>query len=30
MTSYADVVRVLDAIKGAGATPVGLQIDYLD
>lgn len=30
MISYADVVRVLDAIKGAGATPVGLQIDYLD
>jgi biopolymer transport protein ExbD len=27
---YADVVRVLDAIKGAGATPVGLQIDDLD
>jgi biopolymer transport protein ExbD len=30
MISYADVVRVLDAIEGAGATPVGLQIDYLD
>jgi len=30
MISYADVVRVLDAIKGAGATPVGLQIDNLD
>jgi len=30
MIAYADVVRVLDAIKGAGATPVGLQIDYLD
>ena len=27
---YAEVVRVLDAIKGAGATPVGLQIDDLD
>jgi biopolymer transport protein ExbD len=27
---YADVVRVLDAIKGAGATPVGLQIDSWD
>jgi biopolymer transport protein ExbD len=27
---YADVVRVLDAIKGAGASPVGLQIDDLD
>lgn len=30
MISYADVVRVLDAIKGAGATPVGLQIDNLN
>ena len=30
MIAYADVVRVLDAIKGAGATPVGLQIDDLD
>lgn len=27
---YADVMRVLDAIKGAGANPVGLQIDDLD
>lgn len=27
---YADVVRVLDAIKGAGATPVGLQVDDLN
>ena len=27
---YADVVRVLDAIKGAGASPVGLQIDNLN
>lgn len=27
---YADVVRVLDAIKGAGARPVGLQIDDLN
>lgn len=27
---YVDVVRVLDAIKGAGASPVGLQIDDLD
>ena len=26
---YADVMRVLDAIKGAGASPVGLQIDDL-
>jgi biopolymer transport protein ExbD len=23
---YADVIRVLDGIKGAGASPVGLQI----
>ena len=27
---YADVVRVLDGIKGAGAGPVGLQIDDLN
>jgi len=27
---YIDVVRVLDAIKGAGASPVGLQIDDLN
>ena len=27
---YADVVRVLDSLKGAGATPIGLQIDDLD
>ena len=27
---YADVIRVLDAIKGAGASPVGLQIDDLN
>jgi len=27
---YSDVVRVLDAIKGAGASPVGLQIDDLN
>ena len=27
---YAYVMRVLDAIKGAGASPVGLQIDDLD
>ena len=26
---YADVVRVLDGIKGVGASPVGLQIDDL-
>lgn len=27
---YADVVRVLDGIKGAGANPVGLQIEDLN
>ncbi len=27
---YAEVMRVLDSIKGAGATPVGLQIDDLN
>jgi biopolymer transport protein TolR len=27
---YLEVVRVLDGIKGAGAGPVGLQIDALD
>jgi biopolymer transport protein TolR len=27
---YGDVVRVIDAIKGAGAEPIGLQIDFLD
>jgi len=27
---YVDVVRVLDGIKGAGATPIGLQIDDLN
>jgi biopolymer transport protein ExbD len=27
---YADVVRVLDGIKGAGANPVGLQINDLN
>jgi biopolymer transport protein ExbD len=27
---YADVIRVLDGIKGAGANPVGLQIDGLN
>jgi biopolymer transport protein ExbD len=26
---YGDVVKVIDAIKGAGAKPVGLQIDDL-
>jgi biopolymer transport protein ExbD len=27
---YGEVVRVLDGIRGAGASPVGLQIDDLD
>jgi biopolymer transport protein ExbD len=27
---YAEVIRVLDGIKGAGASPVGLQIDDLN
>ena len=27
---YADVVLVLDSIKGVGATPIGLQIDDLN
>lgn len=27
---YSDVVRVLDSLKGTGATPIGLQIDDLD
>jgi len=27
---YGEVARVIDGIKGAGATPIGLQIDDLD
>ena len=27
---YADVIRVLDSLKGAGASPIGLQIDDLN
>ena len=27
---YGEVVRVLDGIRGAGASPVGLQIDDLN
>jgi biopolymer transport protein ExbD len=27
---YGEVVRVIDHVKGAGANPVGLQIDELD
>jgi len=26
---YGDIVAVIDTVKGAGATPIGLQIDYL-
>lgn len=29
-TKYGDVARVIDAVKGAGAQPVGLQVDALD
>jgi biopolymer transport protein ExbD len=27
---YGEVVKVIDAVKGAGANPVGLQLDELD
>lgn len=27
---YREVVRVIDICKGAGADPIGLQIDYLE
>ncbi len=27
---YGDVVKVIDAVKGAGAQPVGLQVDALE
>jgi biopolymer transport protein ExbD len=27
---YGDVVKVIDGIKGAGANPIGLQIDNLN
>lgn len=27
---YGEVVKVIDAIKGAGASPVGLQVDALE
>jgi biopolymer transport protein ExbD len=29
-TSYGDVAKVIDGIKGAGAEPVGLQLDGLN
>lgn len=28
-TSYGDVAKVIDGIKGAGASPIGLQLDGL-
>src|SRR5215213_5711412 len=28
--SYRDVVQLIDDIKGAGAGPIGLQVDYLE
>jgi biopolymer transport protein ExbD len=28
--NYGRVAQVIDAVKGAGATPVGLQVDQLD
>ena len=27
---YGDIVAVIDTVKGAGAQPIGLQIDYLE
>jgi biopolymer transport protein ExbD len=27
---YGDIVKVIDVVKGAGATPIGLQIDFLE
>jgi biopolymer transport protein ExbD len=27
--AYGDIVQVIDVVKGAGAQPIGLQIDYL-
>ncbi len=29
-TPYGDVAKVIDGIKGAGANPIGLQIDNLN
>jgi biopolymer transport protein ExbD len=26
---YSDIVKVIDGLKGAGANPVGLQLDEL-
>lgn len=27
---YGDIVHVIDVIKGAGAEPIGLQVDFLE
>ena len=27
---YGEIVKVIDGIKGAGANPIGLQLDYLN
>jgi hypothetical protein len=27
---YGDIIYVIDALKAAGAQPIGLQIDYLE
>jgi biopolymer transport protein ExbD len=27
---YGDIVQVIDVLKGAGAQPIGLQVDYLE
>jgi len=27
---YGNIVKVIDTVKGAGATPIGLQVDSLD
>lgn len=29
LVKYGEVIKVIDAVKGAGATPIGLQIDDL-
>lgn len=28
--AYGDIVRVIDVVKGAGAEPIGLQVDFLE
>lgn len=28
--AYGDVAQVIDGVKGAGANPIGLQIDHID